>query len=183
MNWYGPSYSPEQNAIYVDSIDWCTVIKLAPAGSFQHKYGTPFLGSSNAFGDSDPHHKSGWIYAVDADNGKVLWRYHATLPMVASLTPTAGGIVLTGDLDGNVLAFDAASGRVLLNIAASGPVGGGIITYMVGGRQYVAVASGMKDAIMETQSGPAAVVIYALPSAATRGNPMGSSTRQAASRH
>ncbi len=181
VNWYGPAYSPQQNAIYVDSIDWCTVIKLAPAGSFQHEYGKPFLGSTNAFGDSDPQHKSGWIYAVDADNGKVLWRYHATRPMVASLTPTAGGLVFTGDLAGNLLAFDAASGRVLLKTPASGPIGGGIVTYMVDGRQYVAAASGMKDAIMETQSGPAAVVIYALPSASARTTPVASSTRPAAS--
>src|SRR6185437_3370949 len=109
VNWFGPAYSPQQNALYVDSIDWCTVIKLAPAGSFEHKYGTPFVGSTNGFGDSDPHDKTGWLYAVDADSGKVLWRYHGSLPMVASLTPTAGGIVLTGDLDGNLLAFDAAS--------------------------------------------------------------------------
>jgi len=159
---FGPTYSPRQNAIYVDSIDWCTLIKLAPAGAFQRQYGTPFVGSSNGFGDSDPNHRGGWVYAIDADSGKVLWRHHSSLPMVASLTPTAGGIVLTGDLEGNLLAFDAASGKVLLK--TTGPIGGGIGTYMVAGRHYIAVASGMKNAIMQMRSGPAAVVIYALPS-------------------
>lgn len=185
VNWYGPVYSPEQNAIYVGSIDWCTVIKLAPAASLRHQFGVPFLGSSNGFGYSDPHRRSGWIYAIDADSGKVLWRHHASLPAVASLTPTAGGIVFTGDLEGNLLAFDAASGRLLLKVAASGPVGGGIVTYMVDGRQYVAVDSGMKNAIMETRSGPATVDIYALPStAAQKGrSATRASSRRAAARH
>jgi len=34
---------------------------------------------------------------------------------------------------------------------------------VVDGKQYVAVAAGMKGEIMQTDSGPAAVVIYALP--------------------
>jgi alcohol dehydrogenase (cytochrome c) len=50
---------------------------------------------------------------VDADSGKILWKYHSSLPMVAAITPTAGGVVFTGDLDGNLLAFDEASGKIL----------------------------------------------------------------------
>ena len=105
--------------------------------------------------------------AVDADTGKVLWKYHASLPLVAGLTPTAGHIVFTGDLEGNLLAFDAASGKLLLKTMTSGPIGGGISTYLVGGKQYVAVAAGMKNEIMKTESGPAAVIIYSLGSHAS----------------
>jgi alcohol dehydrogenase (cytochrome c) len=103
------------------------------------------------------------VYAVDADSGKVLWKYHSSLPMVAGLTPTGGGLVFTGDLLGNLLAFDAASGKVLLQVPTGGPVGGGVTTYGINGKQYVAVAAGMKNAIMKTESGPASVVIFALP--------------------
>jgi alcohol dehydrogenase (cytochrome c) len=163
VNWYGPAYSPQQNALYVNSIDWCTVIKLADPQSLEHKFGAPFIGSSNNFGDSDPNSRTGWLNAVDADTGKVLWKYHASQPLVAGLTPTAGGVVFTGDLDGNLLAFDAASGKQLLKVMTSGPIGGGISTYMINGKQFVAVAAGMKNAIMKTDSGPATVSIYTLP--------------------
>ncbi|HWR51361.1 MAG TPA: PQQ-binding-like beta-propeller repeat protein [Bryobacteraceae bacterium] len=142
VNWYGPAYSPQQNALFVNSIDWCTVIKLGGPESLQFKPGTPFLGSSNQFGDSDPKNKTGWLTAVDADTGKVLWKYHDSQPMVAAITPTASGVVFTADLAGNLLAFDAASGKVLLRNKAGGPVGGGVVTYMVNGKQYVAVAAG-----------------------------------------
>jgi alcohol dehydrogenase (cytochrome c) len=167
VNWYGPAFSPQQNALYVNAIDWCTVIKLADPKTLEHTFGKPFLGSSNAFGDSDPNQRSGWLTAVDADTGKVLWKYHASLPLVAGLTPTAGHIVFTGDLEGNLLAFDAASGKLLLKTMTSGPIGGGISTYLVGGKQYVAVAAGMKNEIMKTESGPAAVIIYSLGSHAS----------------
>ena len=30
-NWYGPTYSPQVNAIYVPTIDWATTIKLGGA--------------------------------------------------------------------------------------------------------------------------------------------------------
>jgi len=163
VNWYGPAYSPQQNALYVNSIDWCTLVKLGGPESLVHTAGKPFLGSSNAFGDSDPQNKTGWLTAIDADNGTLLWKYHSPQPMVSGITPTAGGVVFTGDLEGNLLAFDAASGAILFQKKAGGPIGGGIVTYTIDGKQYVAVAAGMEGAIMQTKSGPAAVVIYALP--------------------
>ena len=126
VNWYGPAYSPSQNALYVNSIDWCTIIKKGGPESVEHSAGKPFLGSSNMFGDSDPKNKTGWLYAVDADSGKVLWKYHASKPMVAGITPTQSGLVFTADLEGDLLAFDAESGKILFRSKAGGPVGGGV---------------------------------------------------------
>lgn len=53
--------------------------------------------------------------------------------MVASVTPTAGGLVLTGDTKGNFIAFDARNGKVLLKKNLGDPIGGGIVTYEIGG--------------------------------------------------
>ena len=57
-----------------------------------------------------------------ASRGKVLWKYHSSQPMVAGITPTARGLVFTGDLQGNLLAFDAASGKILFQKKAGGPL-------------------------------------------------------------
>ena len=164
VNWNGPAYSPRQNALYVNSRDWATTVKLGgPETLATHKVGDPFIGSANVFGDDDPQsERSGWLYAVDADTGNVLWKYHAPQPMVAAVTPTAGGLVFTGDLDGNFLAFDAATGDILFKAKAGGPIGGGVITYTVDGKQYVAVAAGMTNKLMGVGGVPASVVIYAL---------------------
>lgn len=164
-NWYGPTYSPQVNAIYVPSIDWATTIKLGGPESLKLKPGAPFLGSSNAFGDQDPvSQRFGHVTAVDADSGKVLWNYDADTSMVASVTPTAGGLVLTGDTKGNFIAFDARDGKVLLKKNLGDPIGGGIVTYEIGGVQYVAVPGGMKNTVtQQTDSGPAWVAILSLP--------------------
>ncbi len=163
-NWYGPSYSPPLNALFVPAIDWATTIKLAGPGSLEHDPPKPFIGSANGFGQQDPEdQRFGHVTAVDADSGQVLWKYDTDTSMVASVTPTAGGVLLTGDTKGNFLALDAASGRVLLKKDLGDPIGGGISTYMLGGTQYVAVAGGMKNPIIQTDSGPAWVAILALP--------------------
>jgi len=165
VNWNGPAYSPLQNALFVNTRDWATTVKLGgPETLEDHKVGAPFIGSSNVFGDDDPKsEQSGWLTSVDADTGRVRWKYRSALPLAAAVTPTAGGLLLTGDLEGNLLAFNAANGRILFKNKAGGPVGGGIITYSIGGKQYVAVAAGMKNGLMGVNSGPASVVIYALP--------------------
>jgi alcohol dehydrogenase (cytochrome c) len=164
-NWYGPSYSPIENALYVPTIDWATTIKMAGPEALTLKPGTPFLGSSNMFGEQDPlAQRRGHVTAIDADSGKVLWKYDADTSMVASVTPTAGGVVLTGDTKGNFLAFDAKNGSVLLKKAMGDPIGGGIVTYEIDGVAYVAVAGGMKNTVtQQTDSGPAWVAILALP--------------------
>ena len=163
-NWYGPTYSPQVNAIYVPTIDWATTIKLGGPETLKLTPGTPFLGSANGFGDQDPvAQRLGHVTAVDADSGKVLWKYDADTSMVASVTPTAGGLVLTGDTKGNFLAFDAKDGKVLLKKPLGDPIGGGIVTYEIGGVQYVAVAGGMKNTVtQQTDSGPAWVAILSV---------------------
>jgi len=93
----------------------------------------------------------------------VIWKYDTDTPMVAAVTPTAGGVLFTADTKGNFLALDAASGTVLLKSALGDPIGGGVVTYMLGGKQYVAVAGGMKNPVVLTESGPAWVAILSLP--------------------
>jgi len=39
--------------------------------------------------------------------------------------------VFTGDLDGNVLAFDASDGRILWRASTGQPIGGGVVSYAV----------------------------------------------------
>lgn len=79
------------------------------------------------------------------------------------MTVTAGNLVLTGDLNGDVLAFDAADGRQLWKHSTGAPVGGGVITYLAGGKQYVAVAAGLTSQSWKTSGSNAKVLVYALP--------------------
>lgn len=68
---------------------------------------------------------------------------------------------MTGDLNGDFVAFDAATGKVLHRMPTQQPIGGGVVTYQAGGKQFVGVAAGLTDAIMQSKGQPA-VLIFGL---------------------
>jgi alcohol dehydrogenase (cytochrome c) len=164
--WNGPAYSPRTNALYVGAVDWCTTVHLAPPDELEGRRGLPWTGTTKRtvpFGANDEKSDStwrGWLTAVDADDGRVLWRWAAPTPLVAGVTATAGGLVFTGDLRGGFVALDARTGALLHRLELRRPIGGGVVTYAVDGRQYVAVAAGMHSPTgWKLESPPAAVVV------------------------
>lgn len=167
IEWNGPTYHRELGLAYVNSIDWCSRVKLQQLDTLKGAPGQAWTGVDDpemAFGRFDPFEQArGWVTAVDAETGQVRWRKQTPKPMVAAITSTAGGLVFTGDLDGNVLAYDAQSGEVLWRDATGKAIGGGVISFEAGGKQHVAVAAGLNSPIWPPKGGTARVVVYALP--------------------
>ena len=160
VQWNGPAYSPLTALLYVNAIDWCTVFRLGPDPTWVATI--PYTGLANGWGTNDPTSQwSGWINAVDPRRGKMAWRIHTPTPMYAALTPTAGNVLFTGDLNGNFLALDARNGNTLYSFDTGGPIAGGIVTYERKGRQYIAVASGHSGGSIPL-SGSATIVIFGL---------------------
>lgn len=163
--WNGPAYSPQTNLIYTGTVDWCATVKIAdPKKVASVSYGQPWSGSAdekNAFGTFDPKERwGGWIMAADADTGKIRWRYKTPAPVLAAVTPTAGGLVFSADMNGNAYAFDADSGAILWKTALDGASGGGVITYVVDGAQRVAFAAGTNSPIWPVQKRTAKIVVF-----------------------
>jgi alcohol dehydrogenase (cytochrome c) len=92
----------------------------------------------------------------------VRWKYQAAHPMLAAVTPTAGGVVFAADMGGQVYAFDAATGRVLWQTNSGQSTGGGIVTYVAGGRQLVGVASGMKSPVWPGAAAQSRILVLGL---------------------
>ena len=160
VQWNGPAYSPITGLLYVNAIDWCTVFKQGPPPKWVAT--VPYTGLANGWGANDPISKwSGWINAVDPKTGKMAWRVKRPTPMYAALTPTAGNVIFTGDLSGNFLVLDARTGKQLYSFDTGGPIAGGVITYEVKGKQYVAVASGHSGGSIPL-TGSTTIVIFAL---------------------
>jgi alcohol dehydrogenase (cytochrome c) len=167
VEWNGPAFHPAANLIFINSIDWCYSIRLRPESPPPGPPGTPYTGEADEkepFGKVDPKEKwKGWLTAVNADDGSVKWKYQSPTPLVAAVTTTASNLVFTGDLNGDVLAFDANDGRQLWKHSTGAPIGGGVITYLAGGKQYVAVAAGITSQSWKTSGSNAKVLVYALP--------------------
>lgn len=84
----------------------------------------------------------GVLEAVDVKTGDIRWQYRTKYPLFSSVLTTAGGLVFTGDVEGNFLAFDAQTGELLWQFRTSSGHRGSSITYAVGGKQYLAVPAG-----------------------------------------
>jgi alcohol dehydrogenase (cytochrome c) len=157
--WNGPAYNAATNLLYVPAVDWCATFSAFE----QVRYipGKLYMGGKT---DMDPPAQSqGWVTAVDASTGTVKWKYRSPRPMVAAVTTTAGNIVLTGELNGDFVVLDARNGDALYRFNTGGPVGGGIVTYAAGGKQYIAVASGSPSNFwVERNPGAPTIVIFAI---------------------
>jgi alcohol dehydrogenase (cytochrome c) len=164
--WNGPAFHPALNLLLVNAVDWCTAVKVADAATITGKRGSIWPGSDpeHPFGRNDTKEMwGGWLTAVDADTGRVRWKYKSPTPLVAAVTPTAGGVVFTGDLNGDVLALDAAAGTVLWRNPTGAALGGGVISYQTVGHQRVAVAAGMSPTNWPLAKTTARVIVYSLP--------------------
>ena len=89
-------------------------------------------------------YQTGGILAIDAATNTVRWRNHLGLDMGHGQNPlsTAGDLVFVGQIDGNFVALDAATGKELWRFQTGAATSGGPITYSINGEQYVAVANG-----------------------------------------
>ena len=83
----------------------------------------------------------GMVDAVDLRTGRIVWQDSLKNPIISGLAVTAGGIVFTGTSDKELLALDTRTGRRLWSYQADAAINAPPISYMVDGKQYVAVAA------------------------------------------
>ena len=160
--WNGPAYSPDTNLFYDGTVDWCVTVTLDPA-ELAKKPGQTWTGTELAaqFGTRDLNW-SGWVTGTDADTGQVKWRFRAGAPVLSGITPTKGGLVFAGDMDKHAYALDAATGKVLWRAELPGAPGGGVITFLVDGKQRVAFVAGTRSGLFPVSPASAKIVIFGL---------------------
>lgn len=156
VQWNGPSYNPLTRMLYTPAVDWCG--KFTAAADEAVRTASAMGGTYR--GDDK---RQGWITAIDGATGEVKWKYRSAQPVVAAVTTTSGGVVFGGELTGHFVVLDASTGKLLRRFQTGGPVGGGVVTYEEGGKQYVAVASGRPSAFWGEHPGAPTVFVFALP--------------------
>ncbi len=160
--WNGPAYSPDYDLIYVGTDDWGASGILLPLDSARMipPNGANWLGGRYNF--DPPSMAKGWLTAFNAKDGSVKWKFNASSPIIAGVTPTAGGLVFTADEKGIFYAFNAQNGKILWQNSTGLPIGGGVVSYSVNGKQYIAVVAGMKAPVWPGAPKKSEVLIYGL---------------------
>jgi quinoprotein glucose dehydrogenase len=179
-NWSGASFDPARGVLYVNSSNWPALITLVrPDDKASYPYG---IAGYVRFTDADGYPGSrppwGLLTAIDLNTGDFVWQVPlGEFPELARRgrprtgTPTFGGSIATasgivfigGTMDEKLRAFDARTGEVLWEHQLDAGAYATPATYMVDGRQFVAVAAG-GGGKLRTKSGDA-FVAFALPDA------------------
>jgi alcohol dehydrogenase (cytochrome c) len=158
--WSGPAYYPADGLLITPAVDYCNVF-IADSDP-QFIPGQLYMGG----GMKRDEEMSGWLTAIEVESGEVRWKYRSERPMVAGVTTTAGGLVISGDLNGNLLLLDASTGEVLHSISAGAMIGGSVVSYEVDGKQYIAAGTGTASGFFGPGPNPtrtSSIIIYSLP--------------------
>jgi alcohol dehydrogenase (cytochrome c) len=103
----------------------------------------------------------GRLAAVNIDTGKMEWKFDTEQPLIGGVLATDGNLVFNGEGNGLFRAFDAKNGKMLWEYQCGAGVNAPAVSYMVGGKQYVAVAAG-GNTQLDFKRGNS-VIVFALP--------------------
>lgn len=137
-NWMSPSFNPDASLFYVSAREQCDIFSTAPQ---PYEAGHAYYGSAYFPSDkAEPYW--GALRALDPATGKLKWEFRHVSPTWSGVLSTAGGLVFTGDAEGNFIALDAATGKPLWHFQMGGAVYASPMTYAINGKQFVAIAAG-----------------------------------------
>jgi alcohol dehydrogenase (cytochrome c) len=136
------SYNPKTGLYYKLGQEWCMtleVMKTTPvvAPQAQLNIGANFKIAPPPGGEIYGH-----LDARDPVTGAKKWEVRFPEPPLASVLSTGGNLVFVPDSRGTIHAYDAESGTELWNHSDGTGHQGGIVSYAVNGKQYIAVTAG-----------------------------------------
>jgi alcohol dehydrogenase (cytochrome c) len=159
---YGPAaFSPERGSLYVGGNQMCMRYKLEPRSELE----TPAPGENNLGGTTEQVGEATGVFAaLDPVTGKIRWRVPLPRPSNGGALATAGGVVLAGDDDGYLYAFDDRSGKRLWRYDLHRRIGSAPIAYEIDGVEYIAIAAGgsLVEAKGTAPSRPARLFVFHL---------------------
>jgi lanthanide-dependent methanol dehydrogenase len=134
------AYSPETQLFYVPTNHVC--MDYEP---FKVSYtaGQPYVGATLSMYPPPGDPNMGNFIAWDGKTGKIVWSNAEQFSAWGGALATAGGIVFYGTLEGYLKAVDAKTGKELYKFKTPSGIIGNVMTYEHGGKQYVAVLSGV----------------------------------------
>ena len=137
-NWYSPSYNPATHTFYFLALENCGTFFLKPESFVEGQtyYATGVRRPRNTTREKK-------LLAYNLDTQSFMWRYPVGFGEGSGgAMTTAGGLVFFGDDLESFEAVDAKTGKALWHFTTGQRFHASPMSYAIGGKQYVAIASG-----------------------------------------
>src|ERR1700678_3549702 len=134
------AYSPETQLFYVPTNHVCMDYEPYKVA---YTAGQAYVGAAVAMYPPKGDSNMGNFIAWDGKTGKIVWSDKEHFSAWGGALATAGGGVFYGTLEGYLKAVDAKTGKELYKFKTPSGIIGNVMTYEHGGRQYVAILSGV----------------------------------------
>jgi alcohol dehydrogenase (cytochrome c) len=138
-NWPAPAYNPKTGLVYVNSVEGKAIYYLTDDSAQPSGYG----GTGDGIGRSQR-----LLKAIDPLTGNAVWQHsypnlnNAPSTVGPSILTTASNLLITGDDQKNAIIYSADKGQVLWHHELDANESGGVITYLLDGKQYIVFGAG-----------------------------------------
>ncbi len=135
-NWQSPSLDPASNWLY---------LTFAESGNRYVRAETPYEPGKGYWGGRTLPVEGSYagIRGIDTTTGERKWEHKISQgSLAAGVMASAGGIVFAGTREGNLIALESATGKLLWRFQTGGTIASAPISYAVDGKQFIALAAG-----------------------------------------
>lgn len=139
-NWFSASFDPQSGYYLVQSFEKCSI--YATRKTEEWEAGRGYAGGSQRLVPGETPHEL--LRAIDIRTGKIAWELPetGTANSWGGTLAFASGITFVGSDGGMFSAVDTTTGKVLWQFQTNTEFKASPMTYMFGGKQYVAIAAG-----------------------------------------